>query len=117
MTGMENDYDQQFVSIVRAKDLGGKIQLLCSDDHGLLSLYLDYKYFADLTCIVCQRRMQLKGTLIRFNGQEVQVALPRPSVSKLAFLHSIGLPQLPRGIFGRRTTRHANPGSGRQIIR
>jgi hypothetical protein len=91
---MKNENGQGFVSVVSAKDQGGKVQLLCSNERGFLSLYLDYKYFCDLTRIVCQRRLELKGTLIKFKGQEVLVAVPRKRGSKLAFLQSIRIPQL-----------------------
>jgi hypothetical protein len=113
----ENENGQCFVPVVKATDLGSKVQLLCSDEHGLLSLYLDRKDFCDLTRIICQRGLELKGTLIRIQGQQVQIAVPRQTVSKLAFLHSIGLPHLPRGLFGKGAPTHANPGSGRQVIK
>ncbi len=78
----ENDLRRAFV--MRAKDLGGKVQLICSDDLGLLSVYLDYRPFCLLTRILCQSRQEMRGTLIEFNRELVRVALPNNRWQKLA---------------------------------
>ncbi len=70
----ENNLQRAFV--VRAKDLGGKVQLVCRDDFGVLSVYLDYQPFALLTRILCRAGLELPGALIEFNRELVRIALP-----------------------------------------
>ncbi len=73
---MENVIELRRATVVKAKDLGGKIQLLCKDDLGLLSVYLDYQPFALFTRILCRAGLELEGALIEFNRELVRVALP-----------------------------------------
>jgi hypothetical protein len=73
---MKTENQLQRASVLRAKDLGGKVQIICADDQGLLSVYLDYQPFCSFTRIICESGMKMKGTVIEFNRELVRVALP-----------------------------------------
>jgi hypothetical protein len=73
---MKTENKLQRVSVMRAKDLGGKVQIICADDQGLLSVYMDYRPFCRFTRILCESGMKMKGTVIEFNREQVRIALP-----------------------------------------
>jgi hypothetical protein len=81
---MKTENKLQRASVMRAKDLGGKVQILCADDHGLLSVYMDYQPFCRFTRILCESGMKMKGTIIEFNREQVRVALPDRRWQKVA---------------------------------
>jgi len=54
-------------TIVRLFDQGTHIQLLCSDERGLLSVYLELKTFQALYKKINKAGINLAGLLIRFN--------------------------------------------------
>ncbi len=81
---MEIENHLQRARVLQAKDLGGKVQLICQDEFGLLSAYLDYEPFCLFTRILCQAGLQLKGALIEFNRDLVRVSMPGDRWQKLA---------------------------------
>jgi hypothetical protein len=74
----------QRASVMRARDLGGKVQIICTDDHGLLSVYMDYSPFCQFTRILCESGLKMKGTVIEYNRELVRVALPDRRWKQLA---------------------------------
>jgi hypothetical protein len=60
--------------VVKAIDHGSNVQLLCLDERGLLSVYLDPEPFS-LFCRGLKRaRVELVGALIGFDRDTIQVA-------------------------------------------
>jgi hypothetical protein len=63
----------QAAKVVRVIDHGTIIQLLCSDERGLLSVYFDNKPFSIFQKIVKKAGLSLNGLEIEFNMEMVSV--------------------------------------------
>jgi hypothetical protein len=59
--------------IIRIFDLGNKIQILCTDERGLLSVYFERKPFNSFFKAVKKAGLKLNGLLISFNRDYIQV--------------------------------------------
>ena len=63
----------QTARVVRAIDHGTVIQLLCADELGLISVYLDHEPF-DLLCKTIQKMgLKLEGLQIRYDRHKIHV--------------------------------------------
>ncbi len=60
--------------VIKAIDHGARVQLLCEDDGGLLSVYLDQGPFEAFERVLGKAGMELKGALIGFDEEVVQLA-------------------------------------------
>jgi hypothetical protein len=63
----------QAAKVVRVIDHGTIVQLLCSDERGLLSVYFDIKPFDLFQKIVKKAGLSLNGLEIEFNMEMVSV--------------------------------------------
>jgi hypothetical protein len=59
--------------IIKIIDLGVKIQILCTDERGLLSAYLERKPFYTFIKAIKRARLKLNGLLINFNKDVIRV--------------------------------------------
>jgi hypothetical protein len=59
--------------IVRIFDLGAKVQILCADERGLLSVYFERKPFSQFVKAVKRARLKLNGLCINFNKDVIRV--------------------------------------------
>lgn len=66
----------RIAKIVRVIDHGTNVQLLCSDDRGLLSVYLEIKRFAHFCRAVRKAGLELLGLQIKFNRDTVLIPVP-----------------------------------------
>jgi hypothetical protein len=64
---VENDEILRSASVVRFINHGTNIQLLCSDERGLLSVYLSPKTFSSFYKKVHKSGLQLAGLIVKFN--------------------------------------------------
>jgi hypothetical protein len=63
----------QTVHIIRPIDNGSRVQLLCSDDRGLLSVYFDPGQFEIFLTYLYKANLELGGLLIQFDKDRVLV--------------------------------------------
>ena len=75
----------QTAKVIRATDLGTPVQLLCTDDGGLSSVYLEHKPFSLFYKTILKARPKLKGLQIRYDRERVQVL----SIDKTWSCHAI----------------------------
>jgi hypothetical protein len=59
--------------IVRVIDHGTIVQILCSDERGLLSVYFDNKPFSNFQKVIKKAGHSLYGLEIEFNTESVRV--------------------------------------------
>ena len=75
----------QTAQVVRATDHGTIVQLLCADERGILSVYLEHKPFSLLHSAIQKAGLKLKGLQIRYDRGRVHVpALGKTWVSHAA---------------------------------
>jgi hypothetical protein len=75
----------QMAKIVQTINQGSIVQLLCADDFGLLSVYLDQKPFSLLSRAIQKAGLNLKGLQIEYDRGRVHVpALGKTWVSHAA---------------------------------
>jgi hypothetical protein len=75
-----NENTLQTGKVVREMDHGTMVQLLCSDDRGLLSVYFDTKSFEIFQNIVKKAGLSLKGLEIKFNMEIVNIMVDGKTV-------------------------------------
>ncbi len=63
-------------TIVRIIDHGTNVQLMCADERGLLSVYLEIKRFGHLARAVKKAGLELLGLQIKFNRDTVLIPAP-----------------------------------------
>lgn len=66
---MEENETLRSASVVRFINHGTNIQLLCSDERGLLSVYLAPKTFASFYKKIHKSGLRLAGLIIKFNRE------------------------------------------------
>ncbi len=59
--------------VIRPVDLGRTVQLLCSDDGGLLSVYFETGQFEVFLTYIYKADLELGGLLIQFDGDRVLI--------------------------------------------
>ena len=59
--------------IIRIINQGPKVQILCADERGLLSVYFDNKPFSTFFKAVKRAGLRLNGLLINFNRDAIRV--------------------------------------------
>ncbi len=64
---METENTMRSASIVRFINHGTNIQLLCTDERGLLSIYLSPETFASFNKKIHRSGLKLAGLLIKFD--------------------------------------------------
>jgi hypothetical protein len=64
----------QIARVERIYDHGTNTQILCSDDWGLLSVYLEPKSFSRFHKMVNRTGLKLKGLSIEFSSNIVRIA-------------------------------------------
>jgi hypothetical protein len=74
--------------VVKVIDHGVNVQLLCSDERGLLSVYLDRQPFILFSDLLRRAGMRMKGALIEFDLEIIQLALSDRNWRKQIKLHS-----------------------------
>ncbi|GEM_PF-3391909 len=70
---MQERDDLQKASVVRPIDNGNVVQLLCSDDRGLLSVYFDHGQFEVFLNYLYAVSLDLEGLHIQFDKDHVFV--------------------------------------------
>ena len=60
-------------NIIRIFNHNNNVQVMCSDDRGLLSVYFEYGHFASFCKIIKKAGLKLNGLLIKFNRDIVRV--------------------------------------------
>ncbi len=53
--------------IVKIFDHGNQVQILCLDDRGLLSIFLEHKQFYSLLRVIKRTGLKVNGLLIKFD--------------------------------------------------
>lgn len=61
--------------VVKVMNHGKIVQLLCSDDRGLLSVYFDIKPFEIFQNVVKKAGLSIKNLEIEFNAEMVNITL------------------------------------------
>jgi hypothetical protein len=72
---MKSEDTLQAAKVVKVIDHGPNVQLLCSDDRGLLSVYFDSKPFELFQKFVKKAGLSLLGLNIQFNMEIVNITL------------------------------------------
>ena len=75
----------QIAKVIRATDLGATVQLLCADDGGLSSVYLEHKPFSLFYEAIHKAGLELNGLQIQYDRDRVHV----PSLDKTWGSHAI----------------------------
>jgi hypothetical protein len=75
-----NENTLQTGKVVSVMNHGTIVQLLCSDDRGLLSVYFDLKPFEIFQSIVKKAGLSLKGLEIKFNMEMVNITIDGKTV-------------------------------------
>ncbi|MDD5701813.1 MAG: hypothetical protein PHU23_07150 [Dehalococcoidales bacterium] len=70
---MDIDETLRSARVIRFLNNGSYIQLLCSDERGLLSVYFEPEKFGRFYKKLCKAGLALSGLLIRFNRYLVNV--------------------------------------------
>ncbi len=63
----------QTAKIIRIFNLGAKVQILCADERGILSIYFEQKPFYLFARAIKRARLKLNGLLINFNRDVISV--------------------------------------------
>jgi hypothetical protein len=61
--------------VVKAIDHGCNVQLLCADEWGLVSVYLDHKPFSLLKRVLKRAGVELGGASVAFDREIIQLEL------------------------------------------
>jgi hypothetical protein len=68
----------QTAKIVKVLDHGSNIQIMCADERGLLSVYVEQKFFGSFSKTIKRAGLPMNGLLINFDKREVGV----PAIGK-----------------------------------
>jgi len=82
--------DLKLAKVIKAVDHGNNVQLLCTDDRGLLSVYLNQKLFGEFNKMFSQTGSPLKGTIIGFDRDNIRVTSSGKCFSRKAKPSSSG---------------------------
>ena len=60
-------------NIIRIFDHSNNVQVMCSDDRGLLSVYFEHGHFSSFCQIIKKAGLNLHGLLIKFDRDTVRI--------------------------------------------
>ena len=60
-------------NIIRIFKHGNNVQVMCSDDRGLLSVYFEHGHFISFCRVIKEAGLKLNGLLIKFDRDIIKV--------------------------------------------